>query len=201
MKKIYIIFLLLGITSMAQAPYERVVVEAGTRIPVGNLADIMDVSPEAGAWLRSRLGNGDMLDVGGSVFIPVSTGEFDYYTRDGVFQVKAKAVSGMAGFRFNKLYVVGFNRVLEWQSSFGYAWLTYNDEQAKYRDAIEYGDSANHSYTKGFSTFHVGQGVRYNIDNVGLQAVYNFTPYGMFSDYVPQNFGSHSFTLSIIYRQ
>lgn len=204
MKNIVIIALLFtGSMAFAQG-YERFIVEAGARVPLDKMEDKIDVSPEFGFWFRSRMDDRDMLDIGGSFYIPTNRREFDYTTPDSIFSVKAKGVSGMAGFRVSKVYTVGFNLSVEWLSTFGYAFFVYDDKEARYLHKIhpeDFKDSDNHSFTKAFSTFHIGQGVRLNYANVGLQANYNYTPYGLFTDYVPSNFGSHSLTVGIIYRQ
>ncbi len=207
MKKIFIIIaILLSLPDCSAQGYERFVGEAGMRMPLGSLAEKIGPSPELGLWFRSRMDEdcNDMIDIGGSIHIPSKRREFDYTTPDTLFRVKAKSVSGMAGFRAVKVYTVGFDLSLEWMSTFGYAFMLYDDEEARYKHKTfpeEFKDSDNNSLTKAFSTFHVGQGIRLNYANVGLQVQYNYTPYGLFTDYVPQNFGSHSLSFAIVYRQ
>lgn len=177
--------------------YERVAIEAGVRIPFGDLKDKMGASPEVGFWFRSRLRNNDMLDFGGTVCIPSGTNEFDYENRGEEYKVSLAGVSGMAGVRFSKIYELAngrYKKSAEWISSFGYAYFMYRDEFAM-------NTPEENNSLKALSTFYIGQGLRLNIDNVGFQVNYNYTPYGQFSNHVPQSFGAHSFTLGIIYRQ
>lgn len=205
MKKILIIIALIsGINCFAQGQ-ERFIGEAGMRVPLGNLAGKIGPSPEFGLWYRWRMDDSqDMLDFGAQINIPGSTREFDYNTPDSLYRTKAKGISGMIGFRPTKVYTVGFDMSLEWVSTFGYAFMMYDDKEARYKHRAfpeEFEDSDNTSFIKAFSTFHIGQGVRLNYANVGVQVHYSYTPYGLLTDYVPKNFGSHSLSFGIIYRQ
>ena len=177
--------------------YERVSIEAGLRLPFGELADKVGVSPEVGLWFRTRLRNDDMLDIGGTVCIPSNIKEFDYQSHGEMYKVSPAGVSGMAGVRFSKVYKLNSDRYkksTEWLSSFGYAYFMYRDRYALNTPA------ENNSH-KALSTFHIGQGLRLNVDNVGFQVNYSYTPYGQFSSHVPQSFGAHSLSVGIVYRQ
>lgn len=205
MKKIIIITLLFGTLISSAQGYERFIGEAGMRVPLGNLADKIGPSPEFGLWFRSRMDESDdVLDIGISISIPGTAHEFDYTTPDSLYRTKAKGVCGMIGIRPTKVYTVGFDLSLEWVSTFGYAFMMYDDKEARYKHRAfpeEFEDSDNTSFIKAFSTFHIGQGVRLNYANVGVQVHYSYTPYGLLTDYVPQNFGSHSLSFGVIYRQ
>jgi hypothetical protein len=177
--------------------YERVAIEAGVRIPFGNLADKIGTSPEIGLWFRTRLRNDDMLDIGGTVCIPSGIKEFEYESHGETYKVSPTGVLGMAGVRFCKVYKFGtgtYRKSAEWMSSFGYAYFMYRDRYAMNTP------QQNNSH-KALSTFHIGQGLRLNVDNVGFQVNYNYTPYGQFNSHVAQNFGAHSLSLGIVYRQ
>lgn len=177
--------------------YERVAIEAGLRIPFGGLKDKIGASPEVGLWFRSRLRNNDMLDIGGTVCIPSGIKEFDYESHGENYKVSPAGVTGMAGVRFTKIYELNsgrYKKSAEWISSFGYAYFMY-------RDAYAMDTPKENNSLKALSTFHIGQGLRLNIDNVGFQVSYNYTPYGQFSSHVPQSFGAHSLSLGIVYRQ
>lgn len=184
--------------------YERMMIEAGMRIPMDKLGDKTGVSPEVGLWFRSRLRNGDMIDVGLSAYVPTATTAFDYEDRGEVYKVSPAGASGMAGFRMNKVYEVGgakYDKSIEWISSFGYAWFMYRDRYAVDGSPRPGGNTEEVSTLKSFSTFHIGQGLRFNIDNVGFQINYSYTPYGQFSSHVPKDFGSHALTVGVVYRQ
>jgi hypothetical protein len=177
--------------------YERIMIEAGMRVPLDKLGDKIGPSPEVGLWFRSRLRNDDMFDIGGTIYVPSSPQYFDYEYRREQYQVKPTGVSGMAGVRLNKVYELKgkrFKKNAEWVSSFGYAWFCYRDN---------YAPDTPHENTslKALSTFHVGQGVRLNIDNIGFQLHYNYSPYGQFSSHVPSDFGASSLSFGLTYRQ
>ena len=170
--------------------YERFIVEAGVRFPLDKLADKIGPSPEFGLWFRSRMPDNDMIDVGFTLYTPTNRREFNYINDKAVYAVKPCAVSGMAGVRFKKL--------IEWSTTAGYAFFMYTDKSFK---TVRDTRSSSPATSKAFSTFHIGQGLKLNVNNVGLQVHYNYTPYGLLSDHVGNNFGSHSLTFGIFYRQ
>ena len=186
--------------------YPKCIIEEGLHIPLGRLADKIGPSPEIGLWRRNRIVNNDMLDVGFTLYMPMQKKEFDYKTPDSVYRVKAKGVSGMVGVRMCKIYTIGGKSVpkkMEWVSSFGYAFFIYHDKEAQHLHETypeDYKDSKNSSYTKAFSTFHIGQGIRVDIANVAVQLHYNYTPYGLLTTSVPNNFGSHSLTAGLLFK-
>jgi len=182
--------------------YERIIIEAGVRVPLDKMADKMGPSPEFGLWFRSRLRNTDLFDVGVTVFVPTNRRGFEYTDANLTYTVKPTGVSGMAGVRINKLYNLGgshYKKSVEWSTTGGYAFFVYNDKQFRPGNGREADYSL--TYAKAFSTFSVGQGLKFTVDNVGLQLHYNYTPYGLFSDHVPDNFGSHSLSIGVFYKQ
>jgi len=181
--------------------YERFIVEAGVRMPLDKLADKIGPSPEFGIWFRSRMPDNDMIDVGFTLYTPTNRREFDYTDNKAVYTVKPDAVSGMAGVRFNKLYALSgtrFKKLIEWSTTAGYAFFMYTDKGFK---PVVDTRSSSPATSKAFSTFHIGQGLKLNVNNVCLQVHYNYTPYGLLSDHVGNNFGSHSLTFGIFYTQ
>jgi hypothetical protein len=190
-------------------PYKRFLAEAGVRVPLGRLTEKMGPSPEFGLWYRTRIEHNDMLDLGISLYAPQGVKQFDYTEADSLYRSKAQGLSGMAGLRFCKSYHVPgrYNNSIEWVSSFGWGFFTYHDTPGETRPKSRPDRKPRNEYeiniethTKSFSTIAVGQGIRYNIANFGLQAHYNYSPYGLFSGHVPKDFGSHSISIGICYR-
>lgn len=181
--------------------YERFIIEAGIRIPMDKLANKIGPSPEFGLWFRSRMPNNDLIDAGFSLYLPTNRREFDY-NDNGVYRVKPIGISGMVGVRINKLYALGgsrYKKSLEWCTTGGYAFFMYNDKEFMSGDGRE--QESVRSYAKALSTFQIGQGIKFTVNNMGIQLHYNYTPYGLFRDHVPDNFGSHSLTAGLFYKQ
>jgi len=210
MKKYFITLTLIFCTiANAQQPvkdsvnYERFIAEAGIRISVGKLADKIGLAPEFGLWYRSRMRNNDMIDLGFTLYAPTSRREFIYFRYKENYMVKPASVSGMVGVRFNKLYALygnnRFRKTLEWSTTAGYAFFMYNDEI--YKAGAGRQNAETNNVAKALSTFHIGQGMKLNINNIGFQLHYNYTPYGLFSNHVADDFGSHSITFGVLYRQ
>lgn len=181
--------------------YERFIAEAGIRIPLAKLSDKIGPSPEFGFWYRSRIPNNDRVDVGFTLYAPTNRREFNYMGDKATYSVKPAAVSGMVGIRFNKLYALGgnrFDKTIEWSTTAGYAFFMYNDKE------FSIGRNGQDVYTnvaKALSTFQLGQGVKFSLNNIGLQLHYNYVPYGLFSNHVSNDFGSHSLTVGVFYKQ
>jgi hypothetical protein len=177
--------------------YERVIAEAGVRVPLGTLADKHGVSPEVGLWFRSRIYKQDMLDVGFTVYVPTENNFFNYSDLGQTYAVRTMGANGTAALRFCKPLESGRLKV-EWVSGFGYAFFMFRDKFS--------GNTSNgyleKDATKGLSTIAMEQGLRVLLTPMmGVQAHYNYTPYGLFSRHVPQSFGAHSFTVGLYYRQ
>jgi len=222
MKNLLILLILLGgaaaraqdvfrdSTTTDSTSYHRFIIETGIRIPLGNLAGKVSTSAEFGAWWRTRIAHNDMADVGFSLYIPQNPKDFTYRFRDTDYTTKAIGVSGMVGVRFCKIYNLGSKASVEWVSSYGYAFFTYYDEaKDQAEEMLPRGktlqDDNTHTitidtYGRAFSTFHVGQGVRLNVGRVSVYGSYNFTPYGLLSSYVPDNFGSQSVSVALGFR-
>ena len=213
-KLIYAVMAVLcSLTALSQTDttfYKRYNVELGVRVPLGNLAAKMGTSPELGFWYRTRIEHNDMLDFGITLYLPQKRERFDYVAPDSLYRVKAEGVSGMVGMRFCKVLKLPgrYDKSLEWVTSYGWAFFTYHDTPAELHDERNpdpepraEGEIVMNTHTKSFSTFHVGQGLRFNFHNFGLLAQYSYSPYGIFSDHVPKDFGSHSLSLSLIYQQ
>jgi hypothetical protein len=182
--------------------YERFIAEAGIRIPLDKLANKIGPSPEFGLWFRSRMRNNDMIDLGFTLYAPTNRREFNYIGDNENYMVKPALVSGMVGVRFNKLYKLAGNRftkTIEWSSTAGYAFFMYNSEI--YNVSAGRQNAENNNVAKALSTFQIGQGIKININNVGLQLHYNYTPYGLLSNHVADDFGAHSITFGMLYRQ
>jgi len=202
MKKI-LIMLFTGSIAVAQN-CDQIIVEAGLRVPFGSMAAKIGPSPEIGIWSRSGVtGCRGMFDIGASIYFPSNRQEFNYSTPDSLYRVKAKGVSGMAGIRVAKDYTLGNKMEMQWLSTLGYAFFMYDDKHSRYMHKAnpqDFEDSTNDWYIKALSTFHIGQGIRFGYSRLGLHLNYNYTPYGMFSKYVPKDFGSHSVSIAIVYR-
>ncbi|MFP5438482.1 MAG: hypothetical protein ACLGH8_11885 [Bacteroidia bacterium] len=177
--------------------YERVMAEAGARIPMGRLADKFSISPEVGLWFRSRIYIQDMLDVGFTVYVPTENRPFAYRDMGQVYAVRPMGANGTAALRFCKPYSIGTTR-LEWVSTFGYAFFMFRDRF----NGITPNGALQKDNTKGLSTYALGQGIRVDLTTMmGIQAHYNYTPYGQLSKHVTDSFGSHSITLGLYYKQ
>ena len=183
--------------------YERVYVEAGVFYPVGNLKNRVLPAPNFGFWIKSRVKEDQFFDIGFNFSIQKNTADFKFQKNDSIFKNTSRGVSGMVGFRYNKIFEISNNSrdiTVEWFPSFGYAFFMYKSSFVNFANAPNIVVN-EYSSRKALSTFHLGQGLKLNIDNVALQVQYQYTPYHLFYDYIENDFGSQSLIFGIVYKQ
>lgn len=178
--------------------YERVYIEVGAFNAIDNLKQKISLSPNVGFWFKTKLRTDESVDFGFNLNLPKTNEAFSYQKSDSIFVSKIAGISGMVGLRYNLNYKFSKtkNISLDWFPSFGYAFarhkpiLLATDNMAKTELNQEF-----------FSTIHLGQGIRFNIDNIGIQVQYQYTPYHFFYKHLDKNFGSQSLIFGIVYRQ
>ncbi len=183
--------------------YERFYIETGIHIPIDNLAKVIKPSPQIGVWYRSKFQENNFVEIGFNVFIPLKNESFVFKVPDTLIKTNTEGVSGMVGFRFNKLYHPFHKKEvsIEWNTSFGYAFFMYDANYHRYLNELESETKTNKPYSRAFSTFHIGTGFKFNYKNIGCQVHYQWTPYALFSDYIDKNFGAQALQIGIFYRQ
>ncbi|MBE8714337.1 hypothetical protein C4F49_11645 [Sphingobacterium sp. KB22] len=184
--------------------FEFVEVEGGLTIPIGNLKNTMNVSPNVGLWIRKQLANNTIRSFGFSVNFPKRK-DFSYANAD--FISHTKSFSGMVGLKMDKVYAINKRKYidLQWSSVLGYGFYFYDDARAR-ADYAEWPADKKEaedkpSFVKPFSTFHLGQGLQLRIRDFGIQARYNYSPYSLFTNTIDGSFGAHSVTVGLFYRQ
>lgn len=186
--------------------YQRVRVESGMFIPVGNLKDKMGVSSQTSIWYRTRIDHNDMMDFGINIIVPNVENSFVYKGKDSIYNVKAKGLTIMFGCRMNKNYPVTiFNRkkTLEWSSTFGGSFFSFEDKENPEDDSGWHTDgNGNQVYkvdtnTKALSCVYLAQGIGLSSKSLGIHIDYNYTPYDLFSKRIEKGFGNSSLTMSL----
>ena len=106
------------------------IIEVGTMIPMGSLAEKISTSPELGFWSRSYINKNNMLDIGFTASMLSGTKAFDYRDEGGNYMAMPLGAAGMAGFRLVKVYELSNGKHksdIEWISSFGCGFFMYED--------------------------------------------------------------------------
>lgn len=213
MKKVILISIVFFKLSMnAQEPikdttkYKRLKIESGVVIPLGNLKDKIGISNQFAFWYRKRIDHNDMMDLGINFIIPNVQNSFIYKGNDSIFNVKAKGITVMIGCRMNKNYsLIIFNRkrVLEWSSTFGASFFSFEDKENPEDESGFYiDDNGSQVYridtnTKALSCFYLAQGIGLYSNKFGFHIDYNYTPYDLFSKRIEKSFGNSSLTMSL----
>lgn len=188
--------------------YERVYIEVGSIIPLDELSNQYDTSVDFGFWYRTKFEKKKFIDFGFNFYIPKNSKPFNFIENDSVFKLKQTDFSGMIGFKYCKILALSKKKnsvSLEWINTFGYAFIFYNPENDRYYD-IKNGttkdkDGNSKSYSRTLETFHIAEGLCLNIDNIGIQFQYQYTPFSLTNKKIETNFGSQSIILGIIYKQ
>lgn len=186
--------------------YERVYVDVGLVKPLGNMSNKFELSPSYGFWFRSKIKNDDYIDVGLNILIPKQASNIYLTYKDSIFSLGSRRFGCNLGFRFAKIFP--FSQVsprnnIEWNTGFGLAVLFYDANHKRYTDILNdaYKKDTNETYDFGLATLFLSQGIKLNFKNVGVQFNYQFTPFGLFENRIPENFGSQSILFGIYYRQ
>lgn len=184
--------------------FEFVEVEAGLTIPIGNLKNTMSVSPNVGLWFRKPLENNAVRSFGFSVNFPKKQ-EFHY--ANAAYTSHTKSFSGMIGMKMDKVYDINKRKFidLQWSSVLGYGFYFYDDAKAR-ADYAQWSSEKKETedeptFVKPFSTFHLGQGLQLRIRDFGIHARYNYSPYSLFTNTIDRQFGAHSLSIGLFYRQ
>lgn len=177
--------------------YERVYVEAGFVMPIGNLADKFELSPSFGFWFRTKMFREDYIDIGFNFFILKNPSDAKFKYQDSIVNYESKYFGINIGSRFAKVIPLSHTSTstsVEWNSGIGLAINVYNaPDNLEFKD----GEHTNEILT----TFYLSQGIKFNYKNLGIQGHYQWSPYGLFNEKLEKNFGSQSLMFGIVYRQ
>jgi hypothetical protein len=188
--------------------YERVYIEVGFLQPLGNLNNQFDASIDFGFWFRTKIEATKCFDLGFNIYVPKNSKPFNFKYSDSVFKLKPSGFSGMLGIKYCKIFPISNHKKkinIEWINSFGVAFIFYPPDDERYYD-IKNGttkdkDGKNKSYTNALTTINLAEGFMFNVDNIGVQVQYQFTPFSTTNDKLDSNFGSQSLIFGMVYRQ
>lgn len=179
-------------------------VEAGVLIPLGNLNEVMGVSPNFGFWLERGLSKRmekTSLAIGFSIFTPLQSRPFTYTLPDTTLKASVKSPSGVIGLQGAHSFEVKSNSFLnhiDLLAGFGYGFLQTDQvmpEKDKDGNPLHY-----YVYTLHFSGGITFRKMLTEKNSVGLSLRYNLAPPTLISNNVSSNFGGSSFTSSLQFR-
>lgn len=184
--------------------FKRFEAEVSWFTPIGALKNYMNPTPLFGMWYRSQFSENSIINYGLQLSFPKEHA-FEYANAD--FNSTTKSLAGNLGLRLDKALFKNNagTRSLNWSTHFGYSFYFYDDVKLREEYAgwspkrkEEEGEPV---FIRPFSTFHIGQSIKLNINNVGLFAQYTYSPYHIFTKGIDRNFGSQHFNIGISYRQ
>lgn len=205
-----VFFLNMGINAQEivkdTAKYKRFKLESGLFVPIGNLRDKIGISSQTAIWYRTRVDHNDMMDFGLNIIIPKVENSFVYKGKDSIYNVKSKGLNLMVGCRMNKNYKINiFNKKnnLEWSSSFGASFFSFEDKENPEDDSGWESDGNDgqvyriDTNTKALTCLYLAQGIGLSSNGFGVHVDYNYTPYDLFSKRIEKGFGNSSLTMSL----
>ena len=212
MKNIFVILSLFGfyVGSFSQnkntdkSEYERVVVEFGQIIPLGNLKTKFDNSLYTAFWYRTRLSKAKFVDLGGCVYFPKNRNSINYEHNDSIYSLKLTKVSGQVSARYSRVYEFSKNFNFEWNSTLGLAILGHEsidkEEYSKINQRnIKTKEDGN--YEQALLAIAVGQGFKLSRKDFGIICQYQYSPYSLFNKNIDADFGFSSLTIGLVYKQ
>lgn len=177
--------------------YERVYVEAGFVMPIGDLSDKFEMSPSFGFWFRTKMFHENYIEIGFNFFILKNPSEAKFKYRDSIVNYESKKFGINIGTRFAKvipLSLTSTSTSAEWNSGIGLALNVYDAPNGL---PFSDGEHTNEVLT----TFYLSQGIKLNYKNIAIQGHCQLSPYGLFNKKLEKNFGSQSLMFGIVYRQ
>ena len=181
--------------------FEKIVFEVGMLYPLGKLKQQIAPMPNIGLWYKMRIKGENFAELGFNTSIMNGLQSFNVQRSDSIFRVKPRGLGGMLGVRFIKNYRMSKHTSVEWIPSIGYAFMMYKGNFIAFADKNDTRIITDDSLSKNLDGIHLGQGIRLNYDNVGVQIHYQFTPYSAFTNDVSKNFGNQSLIFGLVYRQ
>ena len=181
--------------------FEKIVFEIGMIYPLCKLKEQIAPMPNIGLWYKMRIKSENFAELGFNTSIMNGLQTFDVQRSDSIFRVKPRGFGGMLGIRFVKNYRISQHANVEWIPSIGYAFLMYKGNFIAFADKNDTRIVSDDSLSKNLNGIHLGQGIRLNYDNVGVQVHYQFTPFSAFTNDVSKNFGNQSLVFGLVYRQ
>jgi hypothetical protein len=182
---------------LAKAKYEGVYIEAGFVQPLGRLASRFEMSPSFGFWIRTTESGKNFVDLGFTLFIPRNASDINFRFKDSTVSYKSQKFAISVGGRYAKVFRLssdpeGFSG--EYNAGAG---LAINMYLAPDELEFEKGERSEEILT----TFYLSPGFKINYRNTGLQLHYQWAPYGVTSQKIRANYGSHLLMFGIVYRQ
>ena len=176
-------------------------IEAGVLVPLGNLNQVMGVSPNFGFWFERGLSNkmkNTSLAIGISLFAPLQSRVFTYTLPDTTLKSRIKGPSGIIGLQGAHSFEVRSNSLInhiDLLVGVGFGFLQTDQVMPKK-------DKEGKPFHYYVNTMHFSGGITFRKmltknKSMGLNLRYNLAPPTLVSNNVSSNFGGSSFTSSL----
>ncbi|MAP54727.1 hypothetical protein [Altibacter sp.] len=169
-------------------------VEVNRFMPIGNLSETLKPGVGFGLYAGFPVDHRTRIDIGTSVFFPVTKHPIQYTTDEGVEEGGA-SLSGTIGIWATRVKRLGRSWYWDTRAGTGLGFFQTDIETGKPADA---NDTVYGSETVFLS---VGTAFRTPIfnENIGVKIDYFLVPYNLFTKHLPSDFGMQYVTVGLIY--
>jgi hypothetical protein len=201
MKKLFFLMLTsLIMRGQNNSSYEQntqmVNAEASIIIPFGNLTDKFDYAQCYGVWINLGKDKGVYANFGVNLIFLKDARAVNYTQKDTTYTIDSDKFGLDFGFKAVKLIDIRKNDkkdYLEIDTAIGFHYLDYD-----FPSRSEEEEKKDPSFRN--TTFLIAPEIKYIYDNIGLKFQYRYTPYNVIQGF-ESNFGSHSISFGIVYKQ
>lgn len=188
---------------------ERIRVEGGLFVPLGNLSNKMGVSKEIGVYYRFKMPHNDIADLGFKFYFPENNQDFTYYGRDSTYVTQSKSFGLIALMKINKQYpIIVFNNEInfEYSSGIGINFFLFDNQEMKEKGWETITDEdGNKSYKlntdiKALMSPYFSQSIGLSKKRIGIGFQYNFIPFNWFTKRIEGSFGNSGFSVLLSYK-
>jgi hypothetical protein len=171
-----------------------ITIQIGTMLPIGQLSDNLDVSPQFGVYLGVPINHSYRIDLGVNLFFPQEKEPIKYFTGSETLE-GGTLISGALGCSLTKVKRIGEKLYWDKKVGLGLGFFQTDIETGKEK---EENDSV---YSSETIYLNFGTALRTEIfkSNIGLELNYFLSPYNLFKKSLPRKFGNQYLTLALSY--
>lgn len=174
---------------------EVVNAEASIIIPFGQLANKFDYAQSYGFWFSLGEDHGWYANLGINGILLKNARPVGYKFNDSVYKINSNKFGLDVGIRAVKIILVSNKNYLEFDATIGIHYLDYDFPTEKDED----GNKKDEPFLNNTAIL-IAPEIKYIFTNVGFKFQYRFTPYNVIEG-IESNFGSHSISFGIVYKQ
>lgn len=170
-------------------------IDIGLFIPTGALSKSLKPSPNISYYFGLQISRKYSIDLGASFFLPIKPTSLNFRKGDSVI-VGKPILSGTLGLWVSRIEKI--NKKITWENRIG-SGVSALQTDIKKNDCKDTNDQFEDASTIFINFGTVLRKKMKNEKDIGIKLNYYFSPYNLFQQHLPANFGNQYVTLSISY--